>query len=459
MIEPQAPDPPPSAPDPASEPGLDSALNGARPSPKPRAPTLRRALLVVHRYVGLFLSAFLLVAGLTGTLLAFREPLDAALNPELFRPEAKTSAPQVLEPFELAARAARQFPTKGGDPSYTVNFNLKPGHAVSTWVEAEPEKWREYFIDPASGKVLGSRSWGDLTEGKRNVLPFLYQLHYSLALGEVGTILFGVAALLWVFDCFVGAALTLPAPARRAASPKGVWFWLKRWLPAWLLKAQRLFALVFTWHRASGLWIWGMLLIFAWSAVGLNLNDVYRPVMAHTFGLEESFHDQLPELPPPHPAPGLAPHEAHLRAQRIMKQELKKLGAHVKRELDFSYAAEHRVFIYSVESSLDISSKYPNTVLYLDRERADFLGLDVASGRSLGTTITSWLYALHFGAVGGLAYQVFVSILGFLVALLSVTGVWIWVRKRRLPKNRRAPHLASAELESRPKKVPDALTI
>ena len=44
-------------------------------------------------------------------------------------------------------------------------------------------------------------------------MPFLYKLHYSLALGEVNSYLFGVVALLWTIDCFVGAYLTFPPPS------------------------------------------------------------------------------------------------------------------------------------------------------------------------------------------------------------------------------------------------------
>ena len=47
----------------------------------------RRIAIVVHRYVGLVMTVFLVVAGLTGSLLAFNRELDAALNPELFRVE------------------------------------------------------------------------------------------------------------------------------------------------------------------------------------------------------------------------------------------------------------------------------------------------------------------------------------------------------------------------------------
>jgi uncharacterized iron-regulated membrane protein len=58
------------------------------------------------------------------------------------------------------------------------------------------------------------------------------------------------------------------------------------------------------------------------------------------------------------------------------------------------------------------------------------MSFEAPTGIDAGNTITSWIVALHVGAVFGLPYRAFVSMMGIAVALLSVTGVWIWLRKR-----------------------------
>jgi uncharacterized iron-regulated membrane protein len=381
---------------------------------------------LAHRYFGLFLGLFLLVAGLTGALLAFYQELDATLNPQLYRVTPPQPGAALLEPFELERRVDGQ---PGGERlEREVRFDAEPGRPIQRSMEVAPDKWREVFIDPYTGARLGERDWGHLSEGiALNLMPFVYRLHYSLALDSVGTALFGVVALLWTVDCFVGAYLTFPAPLQAGGQRAS---WLRRWLPSWRLRTGKLFSLVFSWHRASGLWLWAVLLVFAWSAVGLNLHAVYRPVMATLWGFEDGTHERLPQLTRPYPEPRLSLREAHARGQWLMAEHARSRGFVIRRERALSHHADHGAYAYTVESSLDISSRSAQTAVYFDADSGRLLGFDAPTAISAGNTLTSWLYALHFAAVGGVWYRGFVSLMGLCVATLSMTGVWIWWRKR-----------------------------
>lgn len=55
--------------------------------------------------------------------------------------------------------------------------------------------------------------------------------------------------------------------------------------------------------------------------------------------------------------------------------------------------------------------------------------LRLPSGQFAGDTATNWLTSLHMARVFGLPMQVFVCAMGLVVAMLSVTGVLIWIRK------------------------------
>jgi uncharacterized iron-regulated membrane protein len=383
----------------------------------------RAVALSIHRYVGLVISAFLLLAGLTGSVIAFYVPLDRALNPELFVVEPPSSGAAVLDPFVLREKLIAQLPASS--ELNGVVLYREPDSSVNYWVDQ-----RDVFVDPYSGRVLGVRKFGELSLRRQDFLTFLYRLHFSLALGDVGGTLFGVIALLWTLDCFVGAYLTFPPALRQRAAGRA---WFVRWLPMWLLNTSKLFSFIFTWHRASGLWLWLVLLVFGWSAVALNLSDyVYKPVMGALFGAMDEPFERLPELKPPMKKPPLPLREAHALGQRLMAAEAKRRNFRLMGERYLVYLPEHGAFSYTVESSLDIDARLAQTTLGFDGA-GRVLAFQAPTGQHAASTLTSWIIALHFGAVRelGLAYRIFVCVFGQLVAALSVSGVWIWWKKRR----------------------------
>lgn len=424
--------------DSSSEPsrGFAEPTAGTGPGRARFAVRLRRFAILWHRYVGLAISGVILVAGVTGVPLAFEEELDAWLNPELFEAHPETPGRAMLSPFEVRRRALPQLPE--GMKLRSVRFAVEPGHAAKVFAKDENGLYRQWFLDPYTGEVLGSRSWGDISEGMKNLMPFIYRLHYSLGLGIAGAAVFGLAAFLWTFDCFFAMYLTFPPPRKEGSEAKRR-SWVSRWKPAWLVKATKLFSFVFTWHRASGLWIWGFLLIFAWSAVSVNLPPVYRPIMNAILGMEVVGHESLPQLEPPFPEPKLTLEAALERGEAEMAREASERGFEVGAPQQIYWAADHGVYGYVVESSLDISLKRPWTEVYIDGQTGDFVGFTAPTGIAAGNTFSSWILALHMGVVFGTWYRVVVALMGVLVSVLSVTGVWVWWKKRTRRTSRPKP--------------------
>ena len=178
---------------------------------------LRAALLLTHRWVGLLLAGFLLIAGLTGALLAWNDELEAAISPGLFvvpPPRPGATPPDLLtlrDKVQAAHPEARvAMAWLQAEPGQALVFRLlaRPDPATGQ-AAALPDD--QVFVNPHTGELLGTRKWGDITQGSKNLMPFVYRLHHSLALGVAGRYAFGIVALLWTLDCFVGAYLTLPA--------------------------------------------------------------------------------------------------------------------------------------------------------------------------------------------------------------------------------------------------------
>ena len=124
----------------------------------------------------------------------------------------------------------------------------------------------EFFVDPWNGRELGRRIRGDLSQGSINLMPFIYSLHWTLALSTPGQSVLGIVALIWTLDCFVGFYLTLP---------RGSGSFRVRWKYAWQVKWRAsAFRVNFDLHRAGRLRVWSLLFIFAWSSVMMNIRPM-----------------------------------------------------------------------------------------------------------------------------------------------------------------------------------------
>lgn len=398
-----------------------------------RSRPVRAWWVLAHRWVGLILVLFLVVAGLTGALLAWTEPLERLVTPGLFAVPTHAAETAPKSPLALVDAVAAAYPHAqvvsidlAAKPGWTTEFFLvpKPG--------GKPLAADEVFVDPVTGQVAGDRRWGAISQGLKNLIPFLYRLHYSLALGVVGTYAFGIAALAWTLDCFVGAYLTLPIKTAKSQFLSGDW--RRRWRPAWSLRWRSGgYKLNFDLHRAGGLWLWALLFVFAWSAVDLNLHQVYDPVTRTLFGYTRVY-DQLPDRPGA-AQPALSWSEAYRTAHTIMVDETAKRGAVIRHDTRLGYDPAKRVYMYRAATTRDVSLS-GGSVVYIDADTGRMAAFDMPSTGKPGDVITTWLESLHMADAFGWPYQVVVSLTGLAIAGLSVTGVVIWRRKAQARSGR-----------------------
>lgn len=404
----------------------------------------RQFWVLLHRYAGLVMALFLLVAGLTGSLLAFYEELDHATAPTLRRVALPAPGAQPLDAPALRERVIAHYAAR--QVKVTADFlplRTQPGLAASVSIAVVPDPSGkpsaladdEVFVDPHTGRILGARKWGDISQGWKNLMPFIYRLHYSLALDGPGMWVMGIAALVWTLDCFVGFYLTLPvrvvrkAAAAKKANGKG---WWPRWKPAWLVRwSGGAYKVNFDLHRAGGLWVWAMLFVLAWSSVGFNLREpVFDPVMKTLFTMDDP-EAALPRLERPQPSPGMGWDQALRTGRALMAREAQRRGFQVNHEQYLFYAPERAAFAYSAHTSLDVNHDYGRTRVFFSANDGSFRVLDAPTGQASGNTVAMWLYALHMAHVWGLPFRIFVCAMGLVVAALCVTGIVIWLKKRR----------------------------
>lgn len=406
----------------------------------------RYFLVLMHRYAGLGMTVFLVVVGLTGSLLAFNSELERVFAPQLFAPPKHGVAPLDLATLAVRAQTLVSQARVGG-VSFTeigqVTVSFIPGKDPAT---GKPYNlgFTQLFVDPWTGEELGRRKRGDISQGLINLMPFIYKLHWTLAIGEVGQWILGIVAVVWTLDCFYGIYLTLPISR--------VGFW-RRWKLAWLIKYKASsYRLNFDLHRASSLWLWPLLFIFAWSSVMFNIRSVYEWPTQLLFDYESpraafvSMPKHINELP------RLDWRTAQAVGERLIAEQAEQHNFTVEQPLGLRYSPDIGVYIYEVRGSRDVferAHKGGSTSIMFDGDTGGLIRLHQPTGEHSGNTVESWLYALHMARVFGRPYQIFVCILGLLIVMLSITGVYIWLKKRNARRNSREKHARLVEEEIR----------
>lgn len=384
----------------------------------------RPVLALLHRWAGLFLAVFLFISGVTGAVISWDHELDEWLNPHLFERQSQGEA---LSPLTLADQL------EASDPRILITWlplsieadeNL--GLAVTGRIDPATEQafdleFNQIALDPVNGAVRGSRLWGDISLSRENFLPFLYKLHFSMhipdAFGiELGVWFMGILAIVWIIDCFI--ALWISFPNRQA--------WRKSFAFRW---RQGGYKLNFDLHRSGGVWLWAMLLLLAVTAVSMNLKrEVMRPVVSLFSTLTpDPFATRTPN---PHGQP-IEPLVGRHEILRLARAEAEKRNWSEPPGGMF-YEPEYGIYgvTFHAPGNDHVNYGLGNPWLYFDGQDGRYLGNRIPGGDSLGDLFLDAQFPLHSGRILGLPGRILVSLLGIMVAALSVTGVVIWQRKR-----------------------------
>lgn len=397
---------------------------------------MRGLFVWLHRWVGLAMATFLIIEGATGSLIAFRSDLSAWLDPRLV---AAKPAPDA-KPLDLAALAER---AEALAPNAQVAYfaGLRDDQAVLRMVgRNDPATGKPYIInseimvlDPWTGRELLRSGFDRYTPGLLpKVMPFVYDLHTKLALGETGEWILAIVAILWTIDCFVGFYLTLPLKLES--------FW-RRWKPAWLIKWRASFYRVnFDLHRASGLWLWAMLFVFAWSSVTLvDKAGAFDWTMSKLFDypMEQFVATLFPPREDTGP-PKLGWPAAQEVGERLMAEQAASQGFKIEKPVGLNHLIDQRQYNYIVTTDRRFPNDKTFTVFFDADTGAFHATMSTSTGHS-GLTIMNWLRALHMiqDPVDYLVYRIFVCAIGFVIVMLSITGVYIWWKKRRARNSHR----------------------
>lgn len=182
-----------------------------------------------------------------------------------------------------------------------------------------------------------------------------------------------------------------------------------------------------------GLWVWGVILVIAFTSFSLNLyREVFFPAMSLVSQVTPGPFETRPRSPLNQP---IAPRIDFQQALDLSRQEAAKQGW--ERPAGGIFYARNLGF-YSVAffhpGADDDNGGMAIANMYLDGADGRYLGDYLPWKGTAADIFVQLQFPLHSGRILGFPGRVMMSLMGLLVAMLSMTGIVIWVRKRRARK-------------------------
>lgn len=365
---------------------------------------MRRAIFNFHLWSGLVLGAFLFVSASTGIVLAFRRPLDVALNREMLS-VSPGGARVSLD--TIAANALR---VHDGHTPQWIEVPSDPSRPVQVrFIDKD-----EVYVDPYTGQPLGSRNQDD------GLLYQIEKLHRYLLAGSVGEVVMAVSAGLSVFVLISGIYLWFPKSS-------------SRWKEAFKLNSRlKARAWDVNLHKVIGIYTASIILVLAASGVALALEPVIKPQ-----------HNQPVSTKP---AKKKAQRESEdltgVRFNEIWRKVEPLVGDYRWVRFGFPQKKDGLARVTFVRAADHANAL---SYLYLDLHSLEVVRTELYQKQPRGYRFYLWLNPLHTGETGGWIWRV-VTLMGAvgLIALIG-TGGWLYYRRKVIPLRRPAGGAVAAE--------------
>jgi uncharacterized iron-regulated membrane protein len=356
--------------------------------------TARNVVLKIHLYLGLLAAIFLVILGLTGSIMAFEGDIDHWLHRGRWYVVA---GPRTLPEGELIERVERQVaPARVGAVQFSPQRNLAQLMQLTDR--------SAITVNPYDGSIL-SRITGP-TKTQR-VLGSIHQLHLRLAtdgrspIAPAGKVIVSYAGL--VLCLLVPTGFVLWWRTKRAAIP---------WTGSWFRRC-------FDTHRAAGIYAGLFLWIAAVTGILIGFDFGEKAIYSLTRSARPSFG----RPPQAAPAPGATPIGVD-RAMEIARETMPTASFDTLTIPLDAKAAFNVVMRVPEETSGSAHSSvivdpYTGKVLQVHNFLTD----------SLGYRWIRFNRSIHTGDIGGLPGHVLVSLSSLLLVAMVLTGLVIWWKK------------------------------
>ena len=348
------------------------------------SPSVRRALLTLHQWVGLAAALFLIVIAVSGSALVFENAIDRALNPQL---SYVTRGPRRQSFETLLARVAATYPD---DRVVGIRVAEQPDQADEFSLRSR----RSASIDPYTGMVLGVR------DRETSLARRLHLLHTRLGAGALGEQLVG-----WLDVALLALAIS------------GLVLWWPRQIVG-VNRAGSWKRINFDLHNALGLYSSLVLVAITASGVLIAFERTTDPIVRRLNPSTE------PAPPKSTPFAGATP------------MAVDKVMAIAGRTLPGAFASNVNVPAGG-DAVYRVLMKFPEdrtpagrSRVHIDQYSGDVLLVENTRRAPPGTRILNLKRSLHTGDIFGAPTQALYFLVSLGVAVQAMTGALIWWNAR-----------------------------
>ncbi|HTV32308.1 MAG TPA: PepSY-associated TM helix domain-containing protein [Methylocella sp.] len=380
----------------------------------PRLANGRKLFITVHRTIGLFLGAIYVLIGISGSILAFGQSIDEALNASIMRVEAPGVA-AAYRPLDEILAAAKAAAPPGSMPE-RLKMPRHAGLAVAITILVPTDDLDmdsiELFVDPYKAEITGQRLL--LHQDDVFAQPFINivrDFHWTLLLGPQRAYLLGIVAILMSFSLLIGVYLWWPRNGN----------WRHALTIKWNATPERL---TYDVHKTLGLYL-GFLLIVS-LATGIAM--IYKP---QTRAIVGQFSVLRPEAQNQRSTAIAGQRPLGLDAAAAIADKVFPDG---RLHWVLLPGGSEGVYVIGKQAEDEPNQASTNRNVTIDQFSGNILHVQDRRNFTAGETFLEWLYPLHCGEAFGNIGRALVLMIGIVPLLLYVTGFLRWRQKRRLSR-------------------------
>lgn len=349
---------------------------------------MRKILFNLHLYTGFIAGVFILIFGLTGSIMAFETEIDRILHwhQSYVTPQGR---PHSLA--EVAALVAARYP---GERIGSFGVPADPGLSYSVSLPR-----RAVFLNQYTGEFLGERAGG------MDWLGRIHQLHLRLLLLDKPQ--FGKALMSWAGVAMLFLLLT------------GIYLWwpYQRFSIKWSGGTRRVW---FDIHAVVGILSFLFLLVLTVTGIAIGFEEKTTPMFYSITGSTPSRIPRVQATPPPGAQP-IGPD----RAMEIAR------GA-------IPGASPFLINIPGPKGAYFIRARFPEdltpggrSTVVVDQYSGAVLFAEGSRTAPGGARMVITNRAIHTGDIFGIPSKAIMSLACLMAVLQVVSGITMWWKKRK----------------------------